>query len=178
MTELAVGQIIELSDGRQGVIRFVGRTSFAQGDWVGVELDDGTGKNDGSVQGERYFDCPLGHGMFVRPTTCTVLADAPPPAPAPRAAPPAKKAAPRPSTGGIFTGGGTSARGTGTDPTLARRISLNAPSPTPGARTSRAPSLVRVRPSNPSKQFQAWELDKMLTGRSILHIPVTHQIPN
>ncbi|KLU89556.1 dynactin ro-3, partial [Magnaporthiopsis poae ATCC 64411] len=82
MTELAVGQIIKLSDGRQGVIRFVGRTSFSQGDWVGVELDDDTGKNDGSVQGERYFDCPLGHGMFVRPTTCTILADAPPPAPA------------------------------------------------------------------------------------------------
>ncbi|KAL8346277.1 hypothetical protein RB598_000265 [Gaeumannomyces tritici] len=153
MTELAVGQIIELSDGRQGVIRFIGRTSFAQGDWVGVELDDDTGKNDGSVQGERYFDCPLGHGMFVRPTTCTVLADAPPPAPAPRAVPAAKKPAPRPSTGGLFTGGGMSARGTGSDPTMAKRMSLNAPSPTPGARTSRAASMVRSPTKSPTKQM-------------------------
>ncbi|KAL8380709.1 hypothetical protein RB595_005134 [Gaeumannomyces hyphopodioides] len=158
MTELAVGQIIELSDGRQGVIRFVGRTSFAQGDWVGVELDDDSGKNDGSVQGERYFDCPLGHGMFVRPTTCTVLADAPPPAPAPRPAPAAKKPAPRLSTGGLFTGGlftggGMSARGTGSDPTMAKRMSLNAPSPTPGARTSRAASMSPTK--SPTKQMVA-----------------------
>ena len=35
----------------QGIVRFVGQTSFAAGKWVGIELDDeGTGKNDGTVQ--------------------------------------------------------------------------------------------------------------------------------
>jgi dynactin complex subunit len=64
MSDLAVGQIIQLSDKRKAVIRFVGQTHFSQGDWVGVELDDDSGKNDGAVQGERYFDCAMGRGML------------------------------------------------------------------------------------------------------------------
>ncbi|KYG41903.1 hypothetical protein M433DRAFT_114914 [Acidomyces richmondensis BFW] len=65
---LSPGQRIELNDGRIATVRFVGTTSFQTGDWVGVELEDPTGKNDGSVKGERYFDCEPGHGMFLRPS--------------------------------------------------------------------------------------------------------------
>ncbi|KAK5136854.1 hypothetical protein LTR08_001776 [Meristemomyces frigidus] len=67
-SSLAVGQQIELNDGRVATVRFAGTTSFQLGDWIGVELDEATGKNDGSVKGERYFECEPGYGMFLRPT--------------------------------------------------------------------------------------------------------------
>ena len=145
MSDLAVGQKIVLSDGRYGTIRFVGQTDFAPGDWVGIELDDDSGKNDGSVNGDRYFDCPMGYGMFVRPTTVTVLAPAPPP---PAAQKPTGATGRRPSrpsstmfSSGSTAGGRTSAP---SDAGLAKRMSLNAPSPSPVPR-SRPPSMVRVR---------------------------------
>ncbi|KAK9723131.1 CAP-Gly domain [Popillia japonica] len=49
-----------------GVVAYIGGTEFAAGTWVGVELDAPKGKNDGLVQGVRYFTCRPKHGMFVR----------------------------------------------------------------------------------------------------------------
>ncbi|EGE02169.1 dynactin [Trichophyton equinum CBS 127.97] len=66
MFGFAAGQLIKLADGRHARIRFIGTTRFAPGEWIGLELEDATGKNDGSVQGERYFECEYGFGMFVR----------------------------------------------------------------------------------------------------------------
>jgi len=52
----------------EGVLRFAGETGFAHGKWLGIELDAYTGKNDGSVQGVRYFNCAKDgpYGIFVR----------------------------------------------------------------------------------------------------------------
>lgn len=62
----AVGQKVELNDGRRGIVRFIGTASFSEGQWVGIELEEPTGKNDGVVQGKRYFQCPNLHGLFCR----------------------------------------------------------------------------------------------------------------
>lgn len=55
--------------GELGVVRFRGTTSFAPGEWIGVELSSALGKNDGSIQGIRYFQCQKqgNYGVFVRP---------------------------------------------------------------------------------------------------------------
>lgn len=138
MSNLAVGQVVRLADGRNAVVRFVGETLFSAGEWVGVELDDGSGKNDGSVQGERYFDCDMGNGMFVRATAVTVVSQ-PPPKPKPAA--PTTAAKKRPSS---FASGSRSASQT-LDPAAGRRRSMNAPSPSPVPRASRPSSIARVR---------------------------------
>ncbi|KAJ3710081.1 CAP Gly-rich domain-containing protein, partial [Lentinula raphanica] len=64
-----LGAIVELSSGiGSGVVRFNGYTDFKPGKWIGVELFEQNGKNDGSVGGVRYFSCKggMGHGVFVR----------------------------------------------------------------------------------------------------------------
>ena len=140
MSDLREGQVIRLADGRSAVVRFVGETIFAPGIWVGVELDDGNGKNDGSVQGERYFDCAMGNGMFVRPTAVTVIEQ---PKPKPKAAAVARKPSnARPNS--MFTTGSARSTSGSVDHGVGRRRSLNAPSPSPGPRPSRAASIARV----------------------------------
>lgn len=61
-----IGDIAQTHDGRQGTVRYVGPLKIAAGEWLGLELPDNSGKNDGSVKGERYFTCQPGFGIFVR----------------------------------------------------------------------------------------------------------------
>ncbi|KAK4056088.1 hypothetical protein OIO90_002819 [Microbotryomycetes sp. JL221] len=69
---LKLGLRVQVAAG-QGHVRFVGQTSFAAGKWVGVELDEAVGKNDGSVNGKRYFTTNEQQGVFVRPSQVRVL---------------------------------------------------------------------------------------------------------
>lgn len=61
---------------QRGIVRFVGVTAFKEGPWVGVELDFAVGKNDGSVEGTRYFTTTMPDvtdaGIFVRPSFVTL----------------------------------------------------------------------------------------------------------
>ena len=141
MTDYKVGQLVELNDGRTAIVRFVGQTNFSGGDWVGVSFDEPSGKNDGSVKGERYFECDPGHGMFLRPTGIGKVLEEPTPKPTAKkpavtgktpgtgATGPAAKS--RPSS--IMANG---LRRPGNDPAAPKRQSINAPSPSPGPRAS------------------------------------------
>ena len=51
-----------------GTVRYIGPVDFADGVWLGLELKAGVGKNDGSVQGRRYFSAKTNHGLLVRPS--------------------------------------------------------------------------------------------------------------
>lgn len=44
----------QVGGSKMGVIRYMGETDFAKGEWCGVELDEPLGKNDGAVAGTRY----------------------------------------------------------------------------------------------------------------------------
>lgn len=63
----SVGERVHVLGYGDGVLSFFGPTAFgeAAGDWCGVTLDKATGKNDGSVQGTRYFACEPLHGVFL-----------------------------------------------------------------------------------------------------------------
>uniref|UniRef100_A0A4W6DSR3 Dynactin subunit 1 n=1 Tax=Lates calcarifer TaxID=8187 RepID=A0A4W6DSR3_LATCA len=62
-----VGSLVEvIGKGQRGTVAYIGTTLFASGKWVGVILDEAKGKNDGTVQGKRYFTCEENHGIFVR----------------------------------------------------------------------------------------------------------------
>ena len=48
-------------------VLYIGKTKFANGVWVGVELTrkEDRGKNSGIVRGERYFSCEKNKGLFL-----------------------------------------------------------------------------------------------------------------
>ncbi|KAM3849552.1 CAP-Gly domain-containing linker protein 4-like [Diretmus argenteus] len=66
--EVRLGERVLVVGQRTGVVQFYGKTSFAPGLWLGIELDKPSGKNDGSVGGVKYFSCPPKHGVFAPPS--------------------------------------------------------------------------------------------------------------
>ena len=64
---IKVGDSVLIGGSKEGTVAFLGSTKFAPGQWAGVVLSEAIGKNDGSVQGVRYFQCKPNHGLFSRP---------------------------------------------------------------------------------------------------------------
>ena len=52
---------------RRGCIRYIGPAGD-QDEMIGIELAEylGSGEEDGSYHGIKYFECPDGHGIFVK----------------------------------------------------------------------------------------------------------------
>lgn len=104
-----VGDAVVVSGTKPGVIAFLGPTQFAKGEWAGVVMEKPEGKNDGTVQGVVYFQCPPQHGLFARLHNLTLIqpavATAAPPPPVTMnmssqpSATPVTNAAPPPSGG-------------------------------------------------------------------------------
>ena len=67
-------RLLPESDHRRGIVRHIGDIPEIPGvgAWVGVELDEPTGKNDGSVKNMHYFECKANYGVFVRPVRIEV----------------------------------------------------------------------------------------------------------
>lgn len=66
---IKVGDRCEVTlGGKRGAITYVGKIpQIAPGWFVGVQYDEPVGKNDGSIKGKRYFECPANYGGFLRP---------------------------------------------------------------------------------------------------------------
>ncbi|TYZ59034.1 hypothetical protein PybrP1_009868 [[Pythium] brassicae (nom. inval.)] len=53
--ELELGCVAQYATGKSGIVRFVGPVDFADGEWVGLELERPDGKNNGSIGDRVYF---------------------------------------------------------------------------------------------------------------------------
>ncbi|KAE9535565.1 hypothetical protein AGLY_007466 [Aphis glycines] len=66
-SDLKIGDRVIISSGqgsKLGILRYRGATQFAPGEWCGIELDDPLGKNNGTVEGIKYFECEDKFGLF------------------------------------------------------------------------------------------------------------------
>lgn len=64
LSKSCVGKYVLVGGVEEGILRYYGRTAFAEGEWCGIELAKGLGKNDGSVDGVIYFTCQPQYGIF------------------------------------------------------------------------------------------------------------------
>lgn len=157
-TSKDVGQTVRFKTGNenhQGVLRYLGRVEGQQGDWCGIELREAKGKNDGSVKGKAYFQCPPKHGLFVKKEVVSVVVTTRSPAkrlstvPSSHTAP--KAAAPISKRASIAPTTRPSAARQSISSVPARKTSVSRP-------TSQTISRESVQPKNPKRTSQLSEI--------------------
>ncbi|TCD64746.1 hypothetical protein EIP91_003668 [Steccherinum ochraceum] len=185
--EITLGALVDVPAGR-GIVRFFGATSFSPGKWVGIELFEEQGKNDGTVQGLKYFTCKPAHGIFVKPSQVKVVSNEPQPvlAPAPTIARPLGHQ----RTSSVGLSRGSSARASPAIPPSPRASSpgkpstsngspLVSPSPTRrlGSPTKRGPAISLQSKVGIARQptLQAEALSPTVTRQRSFDSPVQEQ---
>ena len=73
-----------------GIVKYSGPLHFIEGEWLGLELPDASGKNDGEVMGQRYFTCKPNHGVFIKIANARAVTESSP------TLPPTKKVSKKP----------------------------------------------------------------------------------
>ena len=63
--------------GHEATVRYHGKVEYAKGDYFGVEMDRAVGKNNGTVRGKKYFECPKKHGLLVKAWEVEAIDSAP-----------------------------------------------------------------------------------------------------
>lgn len=77
--EVVLGDYVELSGHRMGMVKYIGPINGKKGIFYGVELWKGDGKHNGSYKGKQYFLCVnAGMGVFVSPSAIIYILDVPP----------------------------------------------------------------------------------------------------
>jgi dynactin complex subunit len=54
-----------------GTVRYIGDINSGEGPHLGIEFANKVGKNDGSIDGERYFSTDPDRGLFVKADQAT-----------------------------------------------------------------------------------------------------------
>ena len=61
-----IGETIKLTNGRDGMIKYIGPTEFETGEMIGVELTTPVEFGTNGTFGSKHFESKMGHGVFVR----------------------------------------------------------------------------------------------------------------
>ncbi|OQR95885.1 hypothetical protein THRCLA_07492 [Thraustotheca clavata] len=69
----AVGDRVLVYDKHPGAVAYIGSVHYTKGDLIGVVLDEPEGKNNGTLKGKVYFECPEKHGLMVHPHDLRLL---------------------------------------------------------------------------------------------------------
>jgi len=61
--------------GYAATVKFIGILPNLADLWIGIDLDERVGKNDGNHKTVQYFQCEKKHGLFVKPSQIIKIAD-------------------------------------------------------------------------------------------------------
>ncbi len=184
-TAFRVGQKLKAFDGKEGIARYIGPLHFTDGEWIGLELSEPLGKNNGTVRGETYFVCQENHGIFYKASTDFEVIEEPKPnaksgVPASKARPSSiglSSTRPRPSSIAATAKRTSTVTGTATAAqTPGRRQNLMPPpSTTATTRTSRL--SLAPRTASPTKKPSTYPSRQSFVGVSAAVSRTTSQSP-